>query len=113
MSYHICPICGSQDTFVFLERNKMWGAGAKGVVYANMIDPDSEFISDIVDINPDKQGGFIPGSGHMIISPDQLPQSGLLIVMNENYIDEIKKQISSDGEVIQLCSVHSIGRQPV
>lgn len=98
---------------MFLERNKMWGAGAKGVVYANMIDPDSEFISDIVDINPDKQGGFIPGSGHMIISPDQLPQSGLLIVMNENYIDEIKKQISSDGEVIQLCSVHSIGRQPV
>ena len=90
----------------------LWGAGAKGVMYANMIDPDSEFISAIVDVNPDKQGGFIPGSGHMVISPDQLPQNGLVIVMNENYIDEIKKQISSDGKVIRLCSVHNIGRQP-
>ncbi|OQA51927.1 MAG: hypothetical protein BWY45_03268 [Euryarchaeota archaeon ADurb.Bin294] len=48
----------------------------------------------------------------MVISPDQLPQNGLVIVMNENYIDEIKKQISSDGKTIRLCSVHGIGRQP-
>ena len=34
-----------------------------------MIDPNSKFISGIVDVNPDKQGGFIPGSGHKVISP--------------------------------------------
>jgi len=39
----------------------MWGAGAKGVMYANMIDSDSEFISDIVDVNPDKQEGLFQG----------------------------------------------------
>ncbi|OQA51926.1 MAG: hypothetical protein BWY45_03267 [Euryarchaeota archaeon ADurb.Bin294] len=61
MNFQICPVCGSRDTFVFLERNKMWGAGAKGVMYANMIDSDSEFISDIVDVNPDKQEGLFQG----------------------------------------------------
>ncbi|OQA49016.1 MAG: hypothetical protein BWY45_03510 [Euryarchaeota archaeon ADurb.Bin294] len=95
----------SEDGAVFL-----WGAGAKGVMYANLIDPGAECISGIVDVNPDKQGGFIPGSGHVVISPEQLPENGLVVVMNENYVDEIRKQIS-DRKAIQLCSVHSIGRQ--
>jgi len=89
----------------------LWGAGAKGVMYANMIDPNSEFISGIVDVNPDKQGGFIPGCGHKVISPNDLPQSGSVIAMNENYTKEIKKQISSHGKEIRLYSVHRIAEQ--
>jgi hypothetical protein len=89
----------------------LWGAGAKGVMYANMIDPNSEFISGIVDVNPYKQGGFIPGSGHMVISHDDLPQSGSVIIMNENYTKEIKKQVSSQGKEIRLYSVHRIAEQ--
>lgn len=86
----------------------LWGAGAKGVMYANMIDPKSEFISGIVDVNPDKQGGFIPGCGHKVISPDHLPQNGSVIIMNENYLEEIKKQISSQRKEIQVYSVHRL-----
>jgi len=86
----------------------LWGAGAKGVMYANMLDPESEFISSIVDVNPDKQGGYIPGTGHQVISPDHLPQSGSVIIMNENYTEEIKKQISSRGKQIRLYSVNRI-----
>jgi hypothetical protein len=89
----------------------LWGAGAKGVMYANMIDPNSKFISGIVDVNPDKQGGFIPGSGHKVISPNDLPQSGSVIIMNENYTEEIKKQISSHRKEIRLYSVHRIAEQ--
>ena len=89
----------------------LWGAGAKGVMYANMLDPGSEFISSIVDVNPDKQGGFIPGSGHQVISPDHLPQRGSVIIMNDNYTDEIKKQIPSHGKQIRLYSVHRIAEQ--
>ena len=76
----------------------LWGAGAKGVMYANTIDPGNQFISGIVDVNPDKQDGFIPGTGHQVISPDRLPQSGSVIIMNENYTEEIKKQVSSHGK---------------
>ena len=89
----------------------LWGAGAKGVMYANMIDPKSEFISGIVDVNPDKQGGFIPGCGHKVISPDHLPQNGSVIIMNENYLEEIKKQISSHRKEVRLYSVHRIVEQ--
>jgi len=114
----------AQDEQDFIKKNRsvlkkisengdifLWGAGAKGVMYANMIDPESEFISFIVDINPDKQGGFIPGSGHQVISPDLLPQTGSVIIMNENYTQEIKKQISSHGKQIMLYSVHRIAEQ--
>jgi len=89
----------------------LWGSGAKGVMYANMIDTNSEFISGIVDVNPDKQGGFIPGSGHKVISPDHLPQTGSVIIMNENYTEEIKKQISSHGKKIRLYSANRIVEQ--
>ncbi len=89
----------------------LWGAAVKGVIYANMIDPESEFISGIVDVNPYKQGGFISGSGHQVISPDLLPQIGSVIIMNENYTDEIKKQIFSSGKQIRLYSVHRIAEQ--
>ena len=67
-------------------------------MYANTIDPGNQFISGIVDVNPDKQDGFIPGTGHQVISPDRLPQSGSVIIMNENYTEEIKKQVSSHGK---------------
>ena len=87
----------------------LWGAGAKGVMYANMIDPAHQFISGIVDVNPDKQDGFIPGTGHQVISSDRLPQSGSVIIMNENYIEEIKKQVSSHGKQLRLYSVHRLG----
>jgi 2-polyprenyl-3-methyl-5-hydroxy-6-metoxy-1,4-benzoquinol methylase len=87
----------------------LWGAGAKGVMYANTIDPDYQFISGIVDVNPDKQDGFIPGTGHQVISPDRLPQSGAVIIMNENYTEEIKKQVSSHGKQLRLYSVHRLG----
>jgi SAM-dependent methyltransferase len=91
----------------------LWGAGAKGVMYANLIDPESKFISNIVDVNPDKHGGFIPGSGHQVISPDHLPQTGSVIIMNENYNEEIEKQISLQREQIRLYSVHRITEQIV
>jgi SAM-dependent methyltransferase len=109
---------------VFIEKNQealknmshkskifLWGSGAKGVIYANMIDPGLEFISGIVDINPDKQGGFIPGSGHKVISPDNLPQEGSVIIMNDNYTEEIKKLISSQGKQIRVFSIHKITEQ--
>lgn len=89
----------------------LWGAGAKGVIYANMIDPYSECITSIVDVNPDKQGGYLSGTGHRVISPDLLPETGSVIIMNENYIDEIEATILSSGKKIGIYSVHRITEQ--
>lgn len=65
----------------------IWGAGAKGVTFANLIDPDKIWIDCIVDLNPQKQGHYIAGTGHPIISPSELGRRGIqsAILMNPNY----------------------------
>jgi SAM-dependent methyltransferase len=68
----------------------LWGAGAKGVTLANLIDPDRQLIDSIIDLNPNKQGKYIPGTGHPIINYQQIKERDLAhaILMNPNYYDE-------------------------
>jgi SAM-dependent methyltransferase len=68
----------------------LWGAGAKGVTFANLIDPDRQWITCIVDLNPQKQHRYLPGTGHPIISYLDLVKFNIktAILMNPNYFDE-------------------------
>lgn len=65
----------------------LWGAGAKGVTLANLIDPGREWIACVVDLNPGKQGHYIPGTGHPIVAHQELAKYGVetAIFMNPNY----------------------------
>ena len=90
-----------------LDNVAVWGAGAKGVTFANLLDPERKFINSIVDLNPNKQGRFIPGSGHQIINYPQLVERKItsVIVMNPNYMDEISELISKLEWKIKLLGV--------
>lgn len=68
----------------------LWGAGAKGATLANLVDPEATLIDCVVDINPRKQGHYLPGTGHPIIAPTDLPQRQIkqAILMNPNYRQE-------------------------
>lgn len=68
----------------------LWGAGAKGVTFANLIDPDSKWIDCIIDLNPNKQGKYIPGAAHPIVSYQDIANRGITtaILMNPNYYQE-------------------------
>lgn len=68
----------------------LWGAGAKGVTFANLIDPDRQWIDCIIDLNPNKQGKYIPGAAHRIISYHDIADRGITtaILMNPNYYQE-------------------------
>lgn len=68
----------------------LWGAGAKGATFANLVDPDCTLIECVVDLNPNKQGRYIPGTGHPIIAPADLPRRGVgsAVLMNPNYREE-------------------------
>ncbi|MDZ4664468.1 MAG: class I SAM-dependent methyltransferase [Bacteroidota bacterium] len=70
----------------------IWGAGAKGSTFLNLIDKDATKIKCVVDINPKKQDNFIGGTGHPIIKPKDLGNYKIdsIIVMNVNYLNEIK-----------------------
>lgn len=89
----------------------VWGAGAKGSTFANLVDPDGRLIRAVVDINPRKAGRYLAKSGHEILDPDtalQLLESPFVLVMNANYQSEIEAQIESLGIAATCCSLENL-----
>ena len=82
----------------------LWGAGAKGVTFANLVDPDRVTLDCLVDINPRKQGCFIPGTGHPIVAPRALAARGIrnVILMNPNYRQENLRLLQAAGSDANL-----------
>lgn len=86
-------------------RTLAWGAGAKGVSYLNMLNIRDE-ISYIVDINPNKHGKYVAGTGQEIVSPEFVReyQPEFVIVMNPMYLDEIRKDLEMKGVQAEVVS---------
>ena len=84
----------------------VWGAGAKAVSFLTTLGVGDE-IDYAVDINPHKQGGFIPGSGQQIVAPDFLReyQPDVVVVVNPIYLDEIKRELERLGVAARLATV--------
>ncbi|MFJ2464775.1 class I SAM-dependent methyltransferase [Pseudomonas sp. NPDC087615] len=73
----------------------IWGASSKGVIYSLALQRAGVAVDRVVDINPAKQGRYLPLSGARVSSPqeamDALPEGANLFVMNSNYLEEIKR----------------------
>ena len=84
----IIQASGSQGTGI-------WGASSKGVIYSLFLQRAGVTVEHVVDINPSKQGRYLPLSGVRVSSPkevlDSLPGGANLFVMNSNYLEEIKQ----------------------
>jgi len=68
----------------------LWGGGSKAVSFLTTLEINDE-IQAVVDINPHKQGTFLPGTGHEIIAPADLKriQPEIIVIMNPIYNEEI------------------------
>ena len=79
-------------------RTAIWGGASKGVIFALLKARAGQPVSTVIDINPAKQGKFLPGTGLKVKSPEQglagMQSGSTIYVMNSNYLEEIK-QISS------------------
>lgn len=77
----------------------VWGAGAKGVTFLNLLDPAGDLIDCVVDINPRKQGMFVPCTAHPIVGIDDLGKREItdIVIMNGNYRDEIQASLGAIG----------------
>lgn len=86
----------------------IWGAGAKGVTFANLVDQQGQYITCIVDLNPRKQGKFLSGTGHPIIDYQSLQAYNVktVILMNPNYYTEISSLIQSSHNDIRVLDVN-------
>lgn len=80
-------------------RVALWGAGAKGVTFALLVDPDGELLDHAIDINPEKQGHYLPGSGLQVLSPESAVdrRPATVFVMNPLYCEEIRAVASTAG----------------
>jgi len=68
----------------------VWGGGSKGVMFLNIMRSQGH-ISYVVDLNPHKQGRFVPVTGQEVVAPEFLKtfRPDNVIVMNPVYRDEI------------------------
>jgi len=84
----------------------IWGSGSKGVSFLTTLGLD-DGIAGAVDINPHRQGYFMPGTGHKIFSPDDLVElkPDVVIVMNPIYREEIAADLAKRGLTPEILAV--------
>lgn len=84
----------------------VWGAASKGVIYTMIHERMGARVTNIIDINPKKQGKYIPITGVKIISPTDamavLPEGAPIHVMNSNYLKEIKRMSNNKFNYIGI-----------
>lgn len=73
----------------------VWGGASKGVIFSIFMNRAGASIDYITDINPAKQGKYIPLSGMEVQTPEklvlELDSTTNIYVMNSNYLEEIKE----------------------
>jgi len=76
----------------------IWGSGSKAVGFLTTLGIADQFAA-IIDINPAKQGSYLPGTPLKIVSPKTLIgiKPDLVVIMNPIYRDEIAKSLAEMG----------------
>lgn len=84
----------------------VWGGASKGVIFSIFMERFGSKIDCAIDINPAKSVKFLAGSGVKVSLPDvvlpKLDDGSTIYVMNENYLDEIRKM---SGHRFNYCVV--------
>ena len=84
----------------------LWGAGSKAAAFLATLDADA-VVSHGVDINPYRQGHFLPGSGLPIVAPAFLTEyrPDVVIIMNSIYRDEIASNLFKLGLAPEILAL--------
>lgn len=73
----------------------VWGGASKGVIFSLFMLRAGARIDCVVDINPAKQGRYLPATGLRVSSPEemqaQVAAGADIYVMNGNYLAEIRR----------------------
>ena len=88
----------------------VWGAGGKGVSFMNFLE-EAHHVNALVDVNPRKQGMYLAGSGHEILSPEALVENrpDVIVVMNPFYEAEITAETRALG--LDDTRILTVGRR--
>lgn len=87
-------------------RAVIWGGASKGVIFALLKARAGHPIGTVIDINPAKQGKFLPGTGLQVKSPAQgladLQCGSTIFAMNSNYLDEIRQMSNNSFKYVGI-----------
>jgi hypothetical protein len=87
----------------------LWGGGSKAVSFLTSLGV-AHLVDFTVDVNPNKQGKFLVGTGHAVHAPEQLRHhaSLQLVVMNPVYVSEVTRIVNDLGIDAQITSVNDL-----
>lgn len=96
------------DTLVADGPTAVWGAGSKGVTFLNLV-AAGRSVTHVVDINPNKAGLYVPGTGQPVVMAEQAVAEGLrhVVAMNPLYVEEIRTRLAalgSDADVVAVST---------
>jgi hypothetical protein len=85
-------------------KSVIWGASSKGVSF---LVAAGVHVEAAVDINPHKHGTYMAGTGHRVVSPQEVVDIApeLVVVMNPIYLDEIESDLIRLGVNAEVVSV--------
>lgn len=88
------------------KRVVLWGGGSKAVAFLTTLNV-RDAVGYAVDINPNKHGTFLAGTGHEVVGPDFLGtyQPDVVIVMNPIYCAEIQQTLQKMGIMPTMISI--------
>ncbi|MCB4458530.1 class I SAM-dependent methyltransferase [Leisingera sp. McT4-56] len=89
------------------KRIALWGSGSKAVGFLTTIGLPGSVVC-VADINPARQGAYMPGCPMPIVSPDDLPgfAPDVVIVMNPVYREEITAALTLRGLAPEVCTAN-------
>ncbi len=85
----------------------LWGGGSKGVSFLTTLGLGLDVVECVVDINPNKTGTFMAGTGQEIVAPEflRIYRPDVVIVMNPVYREEIGRDLQKMGLSPELLTV--------
>ena len=96
----------SEPAQVNASHTTVWGGASKGVIFALLKARAGQPVSRVIDINPAKQGKYLPATGLLVQSPAEalsaLPNTTTIYIMNSNYSEEIKKMSGNTFNYIEV-----------
>lgn len=83
----------------------VWGGASKGVIYSLLSERAGHPVAAVIDINPAKQGKFLPATGIQVQTPEilsSLPGDSVILIMNSNYGDEIRRLSNGEFQYVEV-----------
>ncbi|HUP74772.1 MAG TPA: class I SAM-dependent methyltransferase [Acidimicrobiales bacterium] len=92
----------------------IWGAGSKAVSFLTNLEV-GHLVELAVDVNPNKQGRFLVGTGHPVVGPEALRghRDLQVIVMNPVYLSEVTNSLRRLDIPAEITSANDLLRGPV